>query len=105
MEKALEEAGLRDCGLDAIHSAPYASLAVIVRFSQEIAVHRLTAYLSELAMIVERGLLEKTGASHSDRDAMHRAACASEAISEKLRQEIAILVLAVRVTVVAIGDG
>ena len=99
----MEEAGLRDCGLDAIHPAPYASLAVIVRFSQEIAVHRLTAYLSELAMIVERGL-EKTGPSHSDRDAM-RTACASEAISEKLRQEIAILVLAVRVTVVAIGDG
>ena len=104
MEKALEEAGLRDCGLDAIHSAPYASLAVIVRFSQEIAVHRLTAYLAELAMMMERGL-EKTVPSHSDRDAMHRAACASEAISEKLREEIAILVLAVRVTVVAIGDG
>jgi hypothetical protein len=104
VEKALEEAGLRDCGLDAIHSAPYASLAVIVRFSQEIAVHRLTAYLAELAMMVEREL-DKTGPSHSDRDAMHRAACASEAISEKLREEIAILVLAVRVTVVAIGDG
>ena len=93
MEKALEEAGLRDCGLDAIHSAPYASLAVIVRFSQEIAVHRLTAYLAELAMMMERGL-EKTVPSHSDRDAMHRAACASEAISETLRQEIAMFVLA-----------
>ena len=93
MEKALEEAGLRDCGLDAIHPAPYASLAVIVRFSQEIAVHRLTAYLSELAMIVERGL-EKTGPGHGGRDAIHRAACASEGISEKLRQEIAMLVLA-----------
>ena len=47
-------------------------------------------------MMVERGL-EETGPSHSDRDAMHR--------SEKLRQEIAMLVLAARVTVVAIGDG
>jgi hypothetical protein len=55
-------------------------------------------------MMVERGL-DKTGPSHSDRDAMHRAACSSETISEKLREEIAILVLAVRVTVVAIGDG
>ena len=93
MEKALEDAGLRDCGLDAIHPAPYASLAVIVRFSREIAVHRLTAYLAELAMMMESGL-EKTVPSHSDRDAMHRAACASEAISETLRQEIAMFVLA-----------
>jgi hypothetical protein len=76
-------------------------LAVILRFSQEIAVHRLTAYLAELAMMVERGL-EQIGPSHSGRDAM-RTACASEAISE--RQEIAMLVLAARVTVVAIGDG
>ena len=103
MEKALEEAGLWDSGLDAIHPTPYASLAVILRFSQEIAVHRLTAYLAELAMMVERGL-EQIGPSHSGRDAM-RTACASEAISEKLRQEIAMLVLAARVTVVAIGDG
>ena len=54
-------------------------------------------------MMVGRGL-EKTGPSHSDRDAM-RTACASEDISEKLRQEIAMLVLAARVTVVAIGGG
>jgi hypothetical protein len=39
----LEWAGLRDCGLDAIHFASYASLAVILRFSREIAVQRLAA--------------------------------------------------------------
>ena len=44
-------------------------------------------------MMMERGL-EKTVPSHSERDAMHRAACASLAISEKLRQESAMLVLA-----------
>jgi hypothetical protein len=43
VEKALAEAGLWDSRLDAIHPTPYASLAVILRFSQEIAVHRLTA--------------------------------------------------------------
>ena len=53
-------------------------------------------------MMVERGL-EKTGPS--DRAAMHRVACASEAINEKLRQEIAVFALAARVTVVAMGDG
>jgi hypothetical protein len=39
----LEEAGLWVSDLDAIHPVPYASLAVILRFSQEIAVHGLTA--------------------------------------------------------------
>jgi hypothetical protein len=95
--------GLGDGELRAICSALNASVAVGERFWEEIAVLGLVAYMAELSMVVERGL-EKIGPSHGDRDAMHGAASASEAIGEKLQQEIGILVVAAQMTVVAMGD-
>lgn len=54
--------------------------------------------------MAERGR-EKTGPSRSDGYAMQAAARASRAVGEKSWQEIGVLVVAVQVTVVAMGDG
>ena len=79
-------------------------MAVGERFWEEIAAPGIVAYIAELSMVVEKGL-EKIGPSHGDSDAMHGAARGSESIGEKLPQEVATLVLAAQVTVVAVGDG